>query len=490
MSLRSAESRCSSPSPAPFSSSIYIRAPPGGRLIVDEKSVKLPFKFIPFRLEGREERYFQPMEEELERIQAALCPDEHDIQIPTHRAVSVTGLGGVGKTELVYRYLTRFGYQFGAIFFITADSESRLRQQYSVISLELGLVDSIDRSDAEMCSETFRYWLSDPVIGVPKSQEINATVEWLLVFDDVEHPNILERFLPAGNKGSIITTSRNPLSPHGIETMESLRLEGLAIPGAVQLLKTCARDESEDDPELEKDATTIAEWVEGFPLALEKLGDIIYGNYLSISQFRRTHPTKSSVFKQLFIGHKSNKSISTAWNLEKLEEYDFEVFSLLRVISFLDPERIENSILFPRLFSPDEGIISWSWRVSKYIEARKTLANTSLISVDRKTGDVRAHRLVHEVMKNFTVHTSRASETFRTAVWRVADQWHSLNRSYVSGGTTRVDRWEECRRVYPHILRLKEIYEEIKQRGVYSLDDSDLAGLLVGAAQLVVDQMS
>lgn len=489
MSLRPTENRSSSL--ALFSDSIFVRVPPGGRFIVDEKSVKLPVEFIPSRFKGREARYFQPMEKELERIQATLFPsrpENHDIQTQSHRAFSVTGLGGVGKTELVYRYLTRFKYQFDAIFFVPADSESQLCKQYSAMSFELGLVDSIDRSNPELCSETFRYWLGDPVTGIPESQEANATVKWLLVFDNVRDPDILERFWPAGNKGSIITTSRNPLSLHGVHITERLQLEGLAIPDAVQLLKSCARDESRDDSELEKEATTIAEWVEGFPLALEQLGDIIYGNYLTISRFRHIYPTKSDLFKRLHAGYNNNETLATTWDLEKLRERNEEAFYMLCLVSLLDPERIENSILIPRLDPSDTN--SRSMSLSKYISIRKKLADTSLIDVDRETGDIRVHRLVQDVTKSLVVHTGLAASAFQTAIGRVADQWPFLNRGYVIGSATEADRWEDCRRLYPHILRLKQVYEEFVQLDVRFLAGPDLAELLLKAAQLVENMMS
>ncbi|KAI6093973.1 P-loop containing nucleoside triphosphate hydrolase protein [Hypoxylon rubiginosum] len=457
------------------SESSFARIPPGGRLILDERSHKQPFKFLPKRFKGREARYFQPMDKELEIIQSALFPppdDQGDSPAPAHQVLSVTGLGGVGKTELVYRYMTSFKDQFDAIFFVTAESESRIRRQYRSISVELGLVDASDRENLELCSEAFKLWLSNPVIGIPETRKANAKLQWLLVFDDVRDPDVLENYWPAGNSGKIITTTRNTLSSHRVQIPDRLQLYGLEIPDAVQLLKSFARDETQGDAELEKDAAIIAEWVEGFPLALEQLGNIIYSEYLTISQFRMAYPKKSDLFKRLYDGY-NGKSLVTAWALEEIQERNQEVFLAQCLISVLDPEQIESRMLVP---SDTNGSSTIS---SQCISIRKELADSSLIEIDRKTANVRTCRLVQEVTKDLIVRQGLASSIFKTAMNRVVDHLPSSDLNIVGGRAAKSDLWKAC---YPHILHLKVVYEEFVQLGMPSLECLNIAELLLKAS--------
>lgn len=82
--------------------------------------------------------------------------------------------------------------------------------------------------------------------------------------------------------------------------------------------------------------------------------------------------------------------------------------------------------------------------MSQHIAHRKHLADTSLIEVSRDDQNVGVHRIVQDVMKDMTVRYGFAASAFKDAINRVADQWHFLNRNYVTGSATRVDRWEEC----------------------------------------------
>ncbi|KAI1761187.1 P-loop containing nucleoside triphosphate hydrolase protein [Hypoxylon sp. FL1150] len=466
------------------SKSSFVRVPPSCKSILDERLVKLPFQFTPSEFERRLRReagrYFQPRDRELNLIQAALFPfpqDQDDPETPTHRALSVTGLGGVGKTELVYEYMARFRDHFDAIFFITADSESQVCREYSMILVELGLVDAIDRKDLKLYSRALKSWLSDPVITIPKSQEARTTLQWLLVFDNVRDPDMLENYWPAGHNGKILITTRNPLCSYGAQITDKLQLKGLATPDAVQLLRFCAGDERQGDGGQEEDATTIAEWVEGFPLALEQLGNIIYSEYITISQFRETYPTKSDLFKRLYAGY-NGKSLITTWGLEDIRERNQEAFLVLGLISLLDPGLIKIRLI-PRLHPSDT--VSSTAMSSQYISIQKELADASLIEINRGTGSIKTYRLVQEVTKDLIVRMGLAASIFQVATNRVVGQWPFLDMNY---GASKIDRWNACQGVYSHILHLKKVYEEFVRLGVPCLVGTDLAELLLEAAQL------
>lgn len=55
----------------------------------------------------------------------------------------------------------------------------------------------------------------------------------------------------------------------------------------------------------------------------------------------------------------------------------------------------------------------------------------------------------------------------------------------MTGSTTRVGRWDECRLTYPHILRLMEVHAELTKLKVKALASLELAELLLEAVQSV-----
>lgn len=149
----------------------------------------------------------------------------------------------------------------------------------------------------------------------------------------------------------------------------------------------------------------------------------------------------------------------------------------------LDAEQILPSMLEPRPTSLNaDGSVMTK---PQYIEYRKHLANTSLIDVNRYTQQVRVHRVVQAVTKDMMVRNGTAPIVFNEAINRVACQWPFLNRNYITGNATKVDRWEMCGQIYPHILRLMELHAEFAQLGLDSLASMELAELLLEAVQSV-----
>ena len=458
--------------------------PPGGRFIVSEKLVKLPFAFIPPRLHGRKLKYFQPREKELEEIRSIIFPSQGCQGLQKHRSFIITGLGGAGKTELAFEFVTKFGKQFDAVFFLIADSESRLSEQYSTIAFDLGLVDSSDITNQALCVETFRTWLGDPVNGAPETQEAKTLLNWLLVFDNAEDPEVIKKFWPGGQSGSILLTTRNPLlaSPE-LSITGKMQLQGFSTVDGAQFLRFCAQDEKPNDLRTAADAEAIVEWVQGLSLAIHQLGRIMDCEHLSVSKFREIHPTKSDLYGRLCKVDGNGGSLTTVWALNELYECQKDTLALLSLVAMLNPECIEDRILKPRPTSVNAD--GSAMAIPQYIAYRTRLTETSLIEVDGDTEVVTIHRIVQDVTRDMAVRYGFAASTFNDAVKRVAEQWPFLNRNYKTGSATKVGRWKECHRTYRHILHLMDVHAELTALAVGSLASTELIELLLEAAQYV-----
>ena len=450
---------------------------------MNEKLVRLPIKFIPSRFLGRQLGHLQPRNKELSEIKSSISTTYRLApRTPSHRSFLITGLGGIGKTELAFSFVNQFSQEFGAIFFLVADSYSRLSEQYAAIARQLGLVDPSDGSNQEICSETFRTWLSDPVQGAPQTQEAKTLVRWLLVLDNAESSDVIRNFWPGGDHGSILVTTRNPLlaTPNLCFTGK-LQLTGLPTAEGAHLLRVRTEDNKADDAHTEADAREIVKWVQGFPMAIDQLGRIMYNDRLSISQFREIYPSKNSLYRRLHTGKEDNHTLVTTWALDGLQQRQPKIFALLCLVAMLDSEGINHRTLRPR--SASSNAEDSSMQMSQYISYRKHLSDTSLIEVDRESQEIRVHRVVQDVTMEIAIRCGLAEQAFRDALGRIADQWPFLNRVYVTGSATRVDRWEECRRAAPHISRLMEVHAELVTASVKPLASMELAELLLELVQ-------
>ena len=459
--------------------------PPGDRLIVNEKLGKMPFNFIPPRFDGRKSGPFQTREKELEEIRSTLLPSQGCPSLQSHRCFLITGLGGAGKTELAFQFVTNFEKHFDAVFFLLANSESRLCEQYSTIALDLGLVDPSDTTDnQELCAETFRTWLADPVKAPLETQEAQTLVKWLLVFDNAEDPAVIRKFWPGGQSGSILLTTRNPrLASPELSIAGKMRLQGFSTVEGAQLLRRCAQDEKADDSRTEADAEAIVEWIQGLPLTIDRLGRLMRYNHLSVSKFRKICPMKSDVYGRLYNVDEKDGSLATVWGLNELYERQKDTFALLSLLAMLDPECIEDRTLKPRLNSLNAD--GSAMTLPQYTAYRTQLTDTPLIEVDRDTQAVSINRVVQDVTRSMAVCHGFAATAFNDAVNRVAEQWPFLNRNYKTGSATKVERWKDCHRTYRHILHLMVVHAELASLAVSSLAITELIELLLEAAQYV-----
>ena len=122
---------------------------------------------------------------------------EEDLQSGQVAAVTqaIAGLGGIGKTQLALEYCYRQTASYKVVWWIRAESKETRMADLAALAkrLQLGSTDEFN--------------LSDSVRAVV--EWLNRTPGWLLIFDNVEHPDDLEDLLPAAGRGHILITSRH-----------------------------------------------------------------------------------------------------------------------------------------------------------------------------------------------------------------------------------------------------------------------------------------
>jgi len=181
----------------------------------------------------------------------------------------VTGLGGMGKTQLALAYTYLHLNDYSVIWWIKSEEPTSLAADYAELAKEL---------DLKRVSEDL-----DTQIKVVK-QWLETNPGWLLVFDNAQKPSDLDKYLPKIGSGHVIITSRNSFWENLANVLDVPVFERVESIEFLFKRTDCSDREAAD---------ALADAVGDLPLALEQAGAYIketgysFNNYLKLFQERR-----------------------------------------------------------------------------------------------------------------------------------------------------------------------------------------------------------
>ncbi|EKU96967.1 TPR repeat-containing protein [Leptolyngbya sp. PCC 7375] len=309
---------------------------------------------------------------------------------------AIHGLGGIGKTQAAVEYAYRHRQDYQAVFWVRAETDLELRTGFVEIARLLNLPQQ-DAQDPNDTIQAVKHWL-----------ETNP--DWLLIFDNADHPSLLKPFRPAQAPGHILLTSRaQTFDMLGIDRPVSLRKmppqEAVAF-----LYKRANRDA--DDPTEQAAAAALAEELGFLPLALEQAGAFILRWQLRFSTYLSQYRKQRLALLERQLPTVDNeqqpaRSVQTTWqlNFEAVRETKPASAELLQVSAFVAPDRIPYELLILGRESLgsllSKALESEDQEDARFViaELLKPLSQYSLIQVDPDTDSYTIHRLVQEVVK-------------------------------------------------------------------------------------------
>ena len=250
-------------------------------------------------------------------------------QGPAVLTQAITGLGGVGKTQTALTYAYRHLADYRLAWWLRAEDAATLAADYSALAEPLGL----DPAAADQ---------QKLIVSIRTA--LQARESWLLVFDDVEEPELLRTFLPTTGQGHVLITSRRT-DWQGIA--KARELEVMKDGEAMQLLT--GRPDPDTLPAAERaEAAALAKELGYLPLALAQARAYMAGTGKSLVGYRRLlQASRPAVLKRGRASLDYPTSVAKTWQLsiEAAEGGCAAARPLLELLAFFAPDTLPVKVL-------------------------------------------------------------------------------------------------------------------------------------------------
>ncbi|KAK2782650.1 hypothetical protein FQN53_009666 [Emmonsiellopsis sp. PD_33] len=368
---------------------------------------------------------------EIERVEDLILQPDGPAKI------AISGLGGVGKTQVVLELAYRMRHKYAglSIFWIPCTSYESVEQAYTSIASAIG----IQCVEVAKTKERVRDHLNEKTSG-----------KWLLIFDNADDMDMwikgsdatpaLKNFLPQNEQGHMIFTSRNRKLATKLASSHVVSVDELDEQTGVQFLKR-----SLIDSDLVEDRnTTIAllEQLTFLPLAIAQAAAYINENstglteYLELLQGQESDAVEilSEDFEDEGRYRSLQNPVVTTWliSFQQIQRLNELAANYLSLMACINPRDIPRSLL-PQSKSKKESL-----------DAIGLLKAYSFIAEQDKSGSLALHRLVRLATRNWL----RKENQFTQWISKTADR---LNETFPYDNHKNRKLWREY---LPHALSL------------------------------------
>ncbi|HEX7735714.1 MAG TPA: FxSxx-COOH system tetratricopeptide repeat protein [Ktedonobacteraceae bacterium] len=358
------------------------------------------------------------------------------------RTLALQGLGGIGKTQMALEYAYQYASSYRAVFWIEAETVEHITSSMLRIAAALQILERKEADQQRVIAGVQR-WLA-------------GHSQWLLIWDNLEDLDLLQRFLPSVRQGALlVTTRRQALGTlaRGIDLEPLRRDEGmLFVLRRARLLKPDATDEQmrlleESRPDEYAAAEQLVREMGGLPLALDQAGAYLEETGCSLADYLRLYRQQRVHLLQRrgLSGREHPHSVATTFLLacERVEQEQAATADLLRVCSLLHAEAIPEEIFHAGAAHLGSGLMALAADPMQFDQALASLRCLSLIQRHAQTHTLSLHRLVQAVLQEEMSEQERELWQRRAAA--------ALNASFPE---VISDVWNECERLLAHVLAL------------------------------------
>lgn len=325
--------------------------------------------FITFSSQKREsvcfnvlspEHKFTGREKELKLLHEALQRNLNSPKNIESQITVVSGLGGIGKTQLVRQYVQENQAKYdNNVIWINADREESIIDAFKRLANDILLISTVgangnDKNINSVVQDVYDYFCGK---------------QFLFVYDNVESMEIIRKFLLIGSskpntRPYILMTSRDQDWHAGIEV---IRLDEWQLSEAIDFVSIMLENTQDNE-----NMRLLVQDLQCFPLALRQATSYIVNKMDTISNYRAKYEKqkKGLLDSKLFqnaVG-KYTETTFTTWNItmktiEQDREFGSLAMKILNTIAYFSPDNIHRASL---IALTDESKESTGRVLSKY----------------------------------------------------------------------------------------------------------------------------
>lgn len=307
---------------------------------------------------------------------------------------AITGLAGMGKTQLAIEYAYHYARHYTAVLWMRADTSEALASSSVLLAELLDLPERHEQEQQRTTAAVVRWLMQHP--------------GWLLILDNLEEVALLQPLLPVVHAGSLLLTTR--LHAFGA-LAQPLELPPLSMEEATFLLLQRARlietPETLDSlaPDVLADAHHIAESLGGLPLAVDQAGAYIEEMGCSIADYRQRYQEQRALMLRRrgsvpeHLGdHPLSVTATLLLSLYTIEQTHPAASDLLSLCAFLHPDAIPEELFTLGAAELEGSLCSIVRDPCQFDTIRALLRASSLLSYDTQSKTLSIHRLVQSVL--------------------------------------------------------------------------------------------
>ena len=290
--------------------------------------------------------------------------------VPT---AALTGMGGVGKTQLALAYAQRYRGDYTLGWWVPSETELGLLTALADLGTVLGLPEKLP--PAELAART--------------RDALGERSGWLLIFDNAPNPAAIADYLPGTGAGDVLVTSRNA-AWQGIADRVAVDL--LSPEDAIELLMRRTGDTDRQA------AARLAEELGRLPLALEQAAAYAAQQHLPLAGYLELFIQRRDELLALGkpLAYDGTVDVAFTLTLDQLRARSPAAVQLIELCALLAPDELPLPLLLSEPNLLPEPLAAAAIDALRQTELIGMLYEAGLLIQD--VGDTaRIHRLIQRV---------------------------------------------------------------------------------------------